>query len=193
MPGCGAGRKPCGEDPVGTLPRAGVLDWEAFPGTVETELAALLLAVPDLVGLDLPRLVAAGGHPGTSVIPAVSSILSLLALKLVGIRRVSHVEDLAADAGAAAFAGLSSLPKTASLTPYSYRLSHRQQQGFLSALDAAMVAAGLAEWQTTDLVPPKGAWGRALGHTGLPAGHRKAAAIIPAGPGSAVRHLCRRP
>src|SRR2546421_656885 len=110
------------------LPRAGALDFEAFPSTVETKLAGLALAVPDLVALDLPKLVAAAGYPGTKSIPAVSSILSALALKLVGIRRVSHVEDLAPDAGAAAFAGLSSLPKVASLTSYSYRLSHANQQ-----------------------------------------------------------------
>ncbi len=134
-----------------SLPRAGVLDWEAFPERVETKAAGLLLAVPDLVALDLPKLVAAASYPGTRSIPAVSSILSLLALKLVGMRRVSHVEDLATDWGAGAFAGLSSLPKTASLTSYSYRLSHRQQQGFLSALDAAMVSAGLVEGADFDL------------------------------------------
>jgi len=133
------------------LPRAGVIDWEGFPERVESRCAGLLLAIPDLVALDLPALVATAGYPGTKVIPAVSSILSLLALKLVGIRRVSHVEDLAADAGAGAFAGLSSLPKTASLTSYSYRLSHAAQQRFLTALDRAMVAAGLAEGADFDL------------------------------------------
>jgi hypothetical protein len=50
--------------------------------------------------LDLPALAKHAGYPATTVIPAVSYLLSLLALKLVGIRRVSHVDDLAADAGA---------------------------------------------------------------------------------------------
>jgi hypothetical protein len=126
------------------------LDFDAFPSKVETKLAGLLLAVPDLVALDLPKLVAAG-YPGTKAIPAVSSILSALALKLVGICRVSHVEDLATDAGASAFAELSSLPKTASLTSYSYRLSHANQQRFLTALDRAMVGAGLVEGADFDL------------------------------------------
>ena len=47
--------------------------------------------------------------PGTSVIPAVSwllSLLSLLALKLTGTRRVSHVDDLLTDPASALFAGL---------------------------------------------------------------------------------------
>src|SRR6266566_6760287 len=41
-----------------------------------------LLAIPDLVALDLPALAAAAGYPGTRVIPATSWLLSLLALKL---------------------------------------------------------------------------------------------------------------
>ena len=41
----------------------------------------------------------------------MSSVLSLLALKLTGTRRVSHVEELATDPGAALFAGLTSCPK----------------------------------------------------------------------------------
>jgi DDE family transposase len=75
----------------------------------------------------------------------VSSVLSLLALKLVGVRRVSHVDDLAADPAAGLFAGLVALPKATALTTYSYRLSHERQRRFLAALDARMLAAGLAE------------------------------------------------
>lgn len=104
--------------------RAELLDFAALPARSETKLAGLALAVPELVALDLPGLVAAAGYPGTAVIPAVNYLLSLLALKLVGIRRVSHVDDLAADAGAGLFAGLAALPKAAALSTYSYRLDH---------------------------------------------------------------------
>ena len=45
----------------------------------------------------LPALAAAAGYPGTRVIPALSWLLSLLALKLTRTRRVSHVDDLLAD------------------------------------------------------------------------------------------------
>jgi hypothetical protein len=55
------------------------------------------LRPPDLAALDLPAVAAAAGYPGTSVIPAVSWLLSLLALKLTRSRRVSHVDDLLAD------------------------------------------------------------------------------------------------
>jgi hypothetical protein len=133
------------------LPRAKVIDFADWPARCETKLAGLLLAVPELLALGLPRLVSAAGYPGTSVIPAVSSVLSLLALKLVGVRRVSHVEDLAADSGAALFAGLAALPKATALTTYSYRLTHERQRRFLAALDRAMLAQGLTEGGDFDL------------------------------------------
>ena len=126
------------------LPRAAVIDFAAFPARAETRLAGLLLAVPDLVALDLPALTSKAGYPGTSVIPAVSWLLSLLALKLTGTRRVSHVDDLLTDPASALFAGLAVLPKKSALTDYSYRLAHDHQQRLLAALDAKMISAGLA-------------------------------------------------
>src|SRR5712691_10559420 len=126
------------------LPPAKVIDFAAFPGTASTRLAGLLLAVPDLVALDLPALASKAGYPGTSVIPATSWLLSLLALKLTATRRVSHVDDLLDDPAAGLFAGLAILPKKSALTDYSYRLSHDHQRAFLAGLDAKMMAAGLA-------------------------------------------------
>jgi hypothetical protein len=41
-------------------------------------MAGLLLTVPDLIALDLPALVAAADYPSTTVVPAISWILSLL-------------------------------------------------------------------------------------------------------------------
>jgi transposase-like protein len=126
------------------LPPAKVIDFTAFPAAATTRLAGLLLAVPDLVALDLPALTRAAGYPGTRVIPAVSWLLSLLALKLTATRRVSHVDDLLDDPASALFAGLAILPKKSALTDYSYRLSHDHQRAFLSGLDQKLIAAGLA-------------------------------------------------
>ncbi len=127
-----------------SLPRARVTDWDAWPERLDTTRAGLLLVLPDLAALDLPALAATAGYPGTSVIPAVSWLLSLLALKLTRTRRVSHVDDLLSDPAAAMFAGLAVLPKKSALTGYSYRLSHDHQQRFLAALDQQMIGAGLA-------------------------------------------------
>jgi transposase len=125
-------------------PAAAVIDFSAWPQRLDSTRAGLLLAVPDLVSLDLPALAAAAGYPGTRVIPAVSWLLSLLALKLTRTRRVSHVDDLLADPAAALFAGLAVLPEKSALTSYSYRLSHAHQQRFLAALDTQMTGTGLA-------------------------------------------------
>jgi hypothetical protein len=131
--------------------RAEAADLAALPERAGTRLAGLLLAIPDLIALGVPDMVAAAGYPSTPKIPALSYILSLLALKLTSTRRISHVYDIAADSGAALFAGLTALPKTTALTTYSYRLEHRKQAGFLAALDKAALAAGLADGEALNL------------------------------------------
>jgi transposase len=126
------------------LPRAAVLDLGGWPRRLDTTRAGLLLVLPDLAALDLAGLVRKAGYPGTRVIPAVSWLLSLLALKLTRTRRVSHVDDLLADPAAGLLAGLQILPKKSALTSYSYRLGHDHQRNFLAALDQQLISAGLA-------------------------------------------------
>jgi transposase len=127
------------------LPRTARLDFQTWPAAVETGKAGLLLLVPDLISLDLPRLVRRAGYPGTRVVPAISWLLALLALKLTRTRRVSHVDDLLiSDPAAALFAGLATLPKKSALTEHSYRTSHDHQRRFLAALDEQMIDTGLA-------------------------------------------------
>ena len=132
-------------------PRARLLDFADLPARCETKVAGLLLVVPELVSMDLPAIVAAAGYPSTAMIPATSYVLSLLALKLVGMRRVSHIDDLAADPGAALFARLVALPKATALGTYSYRLSHARQVAFLGALGNAMLQADLVADRGGDL------------------------------------------
>jgi hypothetical protein len=127
------------------LPRTAPLDFASWPARCDSAKAGLLLLVPDLVALDLPALIAQAGYPGTRVVPALSWLLSLLALKLTRTRRVSHVDDLLlTDPAAALLAGLATLPKKSALTDYSYRTSHDHQRAFLTALDTKMIAGGLA-------------------------------------------------
>jgi len=131
--------------------RAEAADFTALPGRAGTRLAGLFLAIPDLIALGVPDLVTAAGYPSTPKIPALSYLLSLLALKLTSTRRISHVYDIAADPGAALFAGLTALPKATALTTYSYRLQHARQAAFLTALDKAALAAGLAHGEALNL------------------------------------------
>ena len=136
------------------LPRARALQATDYPDLtrgVPSRLAGLLLAIPDLLTLDLSALVAAAGYPGTRDIPAVGYLLSLVALKLTATRRVSHVHEIAADPAAALFTGLTALPKTTALTSYSYRLEHARQAAFLTRLDQTAIRLGLATGEVVNL------------------------------------------
>ena len=138
---------PARDDP----PRTRVLPWPDVPVRYPSEFAGALLLVPGLVALDLPGAVARARLPGTREVPAISSLLALLALKAIGRRRVSHVDDVCVDRALATFAGLESLPKAASLGSYSYRLDRARTQGLLKALAAAMARSGQAEGREVDL------------------------------------------
>jgi hypothetical protein len=132
-------------------PRVRVITWPEQPVLDETSYAGLLLLVPALVELDLPAAVSSAGLPGTREVPALCSLLSLLALKMIGQRRVSHVDDVAIDAGLAIFAGLESLPKATALGSYSYRLSRTRNQSLLAELANSARRTGQIEGRSFDL------------------------------------------
>jgi hypothetical protein len=132
-------------------PRTRVLHWPAVPTRLASDHAGALLLVPGLVALDLPGAVAAARFPATREIPALSSVLSLLALKAIGRRRVSHVDDVATDPGLGVLAGLETLPKASALGSYSWRLARRHDQALLGALAPAMLATGQAAGASFDL------------------------------------------
>jgi transposase len=126
-------------------PKVHVLKDAEWPetGSVQTEHAGLFLLVPELVTLDVPGLIEAAGWPSTSQLSAVHSVLSLLALKLSGRRRRSHVTSVVHDPALGLFAGLNVLPKTWHLTSYSYRTERSQQLAFFDALQPRLRDAGL--------------------------------------------------
>jgi hypothetical protein len=66
----------------------------------------------------------------------------MLALKLTGKERLSHVLDVCDDAGFALFAGLNVLPKTTALSTYSYRVTRDMT---LSLLRSYLKALGQTE------------------------------------------------
>lgn len=101
---------------------------------VLTQAAGLFLFVPELLDLKIPQAVRRAGYPGSKMIPPTQALLGLLAGKLLGKRRISHIDDLSFDAGAGLFAGLNVLPKTTYATDYSYRTQRRMNQQFIDAL-----------------------------------------------------------
>ena len=131
--------------------RAEPLDFGELPPRAETRLAGLLLAILDLIALGVPQMVTAAGYPSTPRIPALSYVLSLVALKLTSTRRVSHVYDIAADPGAALFAGLTALPKATALTTYSYRLEHLPAGGIPGRPGQGRPGLGLPDGEALNL------------------------------------------
>src|SRR5207237_640335 len=100
----------------------------------QTKAAGLFLFVPLLLALDLPGAVQQAGWPGSSAIPSLQAILALLTAKLLGKRRISHINDLCSDEGAGLFSGLNVLPKTTFATDYSYRTDRGMNERFIDAL-----------------------------------------------------------
>ncbi len=118
-------------------------DWPAEGSIIQTQHAGLFLLIGELIALDLPGLVKAAGWPSTSQLQAQHSVLSLLALKLSGRRRRSHVRVVVHDPALGLFAGLNVLPKTWHLSTYSYRTNRAQQLAFFAALQPRLADAGL--------------------------------------------------
>jgi transposase-like protein len=138
---------PARDDP----PRTRVLVWPEQSLTLPSDYAGVMLLLPALVALDLPGAVAGARLPGTREVPALSSVLSLLALKAIGRRRVSHVDDVCTDPALASFAGLESLPKASSLGSYSYRLKRSHDEALLAGLARSMTATGQTHGADFDL------------------------------------------
>lgn len=88
-----------------------------------TQFGGLFLFVPYLAQIPLERMLQQCGFPGTQQVPAACALRSLLALKLFGNARHSHVMSSVFDEGLALFAGLNVTPKRSFLTEYSCRIA----------------------------------------------------------------------
>ena len=118
------------------------IDWRTF-AHFETEGTALFVLLPTLLDWGVQRWVRRAGLPGSKMIPALQSLLSMLSLKLVGKERLSHVMDVCFDPGFALFAGLNVLPKTTALSTYSYRVTREMTASLLESYVGTLSKAAL--------------------------------------------------
>jgi hypothetical protein len=121
------------------------------PRSFRTTLAGLFLFVPLLEGIDLGRVVEAGRLPSSQIVPAEPAVRSLLALKLLGTERKSHVMDRVFDPAVALFAGLNVVPKRSYLAAYSSRVDHRANVRLMDAWFEQLEGAGLPHGNSLDL------------------------------------------
>ena len=117
------------------------------PGrTLHSRVAGLFLFVPLMARLGFDRLIADAGYPGSEMVPALSAMLSLLALKLLDKERRSHIDDFNCDEAVGLFAGLNVSPKKTFATDYSYRTERPQQLGLLQGWVKALAPVMFPEW-----------------------------------------------
>ena len=143
------------ERPPGSRPtRAEVADVQQLdlqPRTLHTRFGGLFLFLPLLTSLPFDRLIRQAGFPGSALIPAPHALRSLLALKLFGNARHSHVMSYVLDEGLALFAGLNVIPKRSFLTEYSCRLDPTGYATLLRRWFDALSQVGLPRGHSFDL------------------------------------------
>ena len=130
---------------------ADVQELDLSPRSFHTQFGGLFLFLPDLVRVDFDQVVTRADLPGSQMIPASHALRSLLALKLCGRARHSHVMSYVMDEGLALFAGLNVVPKRAFLTEYSCRIHPSSYPKLMRHLFDALSTLGLERGSSFDL------------------------------------------
>lgn len=118
------------------------------PRQFGTRFGGLFLFVPWLVSCSFNALLRRAGLPGSEMVPAGCAMRSLLALKLYGNARHSHVMSHVLDEGLALFGGLNVIPKRSFLTEYSCRIDPGCHVKLMRAWFRAVGRLGM-EWGTS--------------------------------------------
>lgn len=117
-----------------TAPEASSLNLERKEEFTTGKYGGILTFLPLLQDLGIFKAIKQANFPETTQISSLSYVLSFLALKLSGNKRLSHDEQWSLERVLGLFAGLNVLPKSASLSSYSYRVSRQTIRSFLSEL-----------------------------------------------------------
>jgi len=141
--------------PVGTRPTAAdvanVRQLNLEPRRFRTKFGGLFLFLPYLAEVPFDKMLQRAEFPGSKMVPAGHALRSLLALKLFGNARHSHVMSYVFDEGLALFAGLNVIPKRAFLTEYSCRIDPGCYPGLMRRWFDAVSKLGLERGASFDL------------------------------------------
>jgi len=130
---------------------ADVRELSASPRSFRTQAGGLFFFVPLMRNLDLRQMLRGLDLPGSNMIPAEQAVRTLLALKLIGKERKSHVMDLVFDEGIALFAGLNVVPKRSYLSAYSSSIGQDTNLALMAAWSKQVQLAGLQYGSSIDL------------------------------------------
>lgn len=120
-------------------------------GRVPTGYAGIFFLIPLIRELGIDEIFSSAGLYGSVRIPRENYLLSYLACKLLGGRRLSEATALSFDLGLGVFAGLNSLPKATALTSYSYRNPHGAISPMLRSLTRSLSERGLIAGELVNL------------------------------------------
>jgi len=132
-------------------PVADVRHLDLSPRQFRTKFGGLFLFMPYLAQIPFDPLMEQAGLPGSKMIPAGCAIRSLLALKLFGNARHSHVMSDVMDEGLALFAGLNRIPKRVFLTEYSCRTDPASYPRVMTLWFDAVGKLGIGRGHSFDL------------------------------------------
>lgn len=121
------------------------------PRRIRTKFGGLFLFLPYLSAIPFDEILSGAGFPGTKMVSAGHAMRSLLAMKLVGSARHSHVMSDVFDEGLALFVGLNVIPKRAFLTEYSCRIHPDSYPKVMRAWFDAVGGLGLERGSSIDL------------------------------------------
>jgi transposase len=116
-----------------------------------TKFGGLFIFLPYVVEMGFDRMISRCNLPGSKMIPAAHAMRSLLALKLFGSARHSHVMSDVLDEGLALFAGLNAIPKRSYLTEYSCRIDPECYPVLMRGWFDAIRPLGLCHGESFDL------------------------------------------
>ena len=121
------------------------------PRNFRTQFGGLFLFLFFLASLPFDEIMAKARLPGTRMVPAGCAMRSLLALKLWGTARSSHVMSHVMDEGLALFSGLNAIPKRSFLSEYSCRVDPRCYPELMRLWFDAVGELGLERGTSFDL------------------------------------------
>lgn len=104
------------------------------PFTLDCPIAGVYLFLPYVIESGVLDIVKQCQLPESSAINAEQACLSMLMLKLIGNKRLSHMESYDHEPGLGLFAGLSVLPKSTYMSTYSCRTSESMLAHFQNDL-----------------------------------------------------------
>jgi hypothetical protein len=130
---------------------ADVRHLDLAPRTFRTRVAGLFLFVPLMADVDLGQVARQAQLPGSRAIPPEQALRALLALKLIGKERKSHVMNLLFDDGLALFAGLNVMPKRSYLAAYSSSIGEQGVRRLMEIWFEQVQHLGLAHSGCLDL------------------------------------------